>query len=449
VRIAVYGSGFVGLVTGVCFADQGHDVVCIDPNRQRLDTIGRGVPPFFEPGLETLLKSTLASGRLSATDDPASSIGAQVIFVAVGTPTHDGRIDLGQISAAAETIGKQIADTDEFTVVVVKSTVVPGTTSGPVTEILERVSGKVAGRDFGVCMNPEFLREGSAVDDFRDPDRIVIGTDDERTAAIMSELYAPYDCPKFVTTPSNAEMSKYVSNCLLATLISFSNEFANLCQATPGTDIELVMDALAQDRRLSPRVGGEIISPGILTYLRPGIGYGGSCLPKDVAALRHMARNANAPMRMLDTVHEINETRAADAIAVAESIAGSLSGRKVAVLGLAFKPGTDDLRESPGLRVIDHLVTRGAQVSAFDPLVKELASHDSISIADSAMAALEGARTAIIATAWPEFRAIDWAAAVSEMDCPVVVDGRNILATVTRPSGMIYVPIGKPLAAPQ
>jgi nucleotide sugar dehydrogenase len=209
----------------------------------------------------------------------------------------------------------------------------------------------------------------------------------------------------------------------------------------------MVMDALAADRRLSSRVDGRIVAPGILSYLRPGIGYGGSCLPKDVAALRYMARSAGSPMRLLDVVHEINESRAADAIEAAEAAAGSLSGRKVAVLGLAFKPGTDDVRESPGLRVVDHLVARGARVAAFDPMVHDLAPRDSLTIASSALEAISDARAAIIATAWPEFRELDWASAVGVMDCPVVVDGRNLLAAVSKPSQMIYLPLGRRHAA--
>lgn len=443
-RIAVFGAGFVGLVTGACLAERGHAVVCIDPDRARVDSINAGHAPFHEPGLEAALAEGLAAGRLSATTDPHAARGAEIAFIATGTPTRDGRIDLSQIEAAARTLGAQFADADGYPVAIVKSTVVPGTTDGPVRRILEEASGKRAGRDFGLCMNPEFLREGSAVADFRNPDRIVIGAGDARTAEIVGALYAGYDCPTFVTAPSAAEMAKYASNCLLATMISFANEFARLCERFDDTDIEMVMDTLAADRRLSPRIGSETVAPGLLSYLRPGIGYGGSCLPKDVAALRHLARTTGAPAGLLDAVHEINEVRTEEVIAAAEAAAGSLSGRRVAVLGLAFKPGTDDVRESPGLKAIDRLKARGARVAAFDPLVARLPGRlDGLEIAASAADALSGAHAAIIATAWPEFAQLDWAGALPRMARPVVADGRNLLAGIARPPEMIYVPVGR------
>jgi len=412
--------------------------------------INAGQPPFHEPDLDDLLRRGRANESLGASGHAAAAAGAEIIFIATGTPTRDGKIDLSQVESAAATIGQQIADTDGFPVVVVKSTVVPGTTTGIIRQVLEGASGGVAGRDFGLCMNPEFLREGSAVADFRAPDRIVIGADDQRTIDIMDALYAGYDCPKFVTSLNTAEMTKYSSNCLLATLISFSNEFARLCERFDGTDIELVMDALAADRRLSPRVDGRIVAPGILSYLRPGIGYGGSCLPKDVAALRYLARTTGAPAKLLDAVDEINEMRADEVISAAETAAGGFVDRKVAVLGLAFKPGTDDVRESPGLKAIECLRARGARVVSYDPLVSKLEiTQDGLVHAETAIAALEDAHAAIITTGWMEFAELDWAAALDRMAQPVVADGRNLLAAISRPEAMIYIPVGRrPAAVP-
>lgn len=447
IQISIFGSGFVGLVTGACLVELGHTVVCLDVDPSRVETINNGKAPFHEPDLDDLLQHGIADKRLRASQNLDDAAGADIYFIATGTPTRDGQIDLSQIESAAATIGAQIADADGFPVVVVKSTVVPGTTIGVVSKVLEDASGKVAGRDFGLCMNPEFLRESSAVADFRGPDRIIIGADDLRTVEIMQTLYSSYDCPSFTMSPSGAEMSKYVSNCFLATLISFSNEFARLCERFDDTDIEAVMDTLAADRRLSPRVDDRIIAPGILSYLRPGIGYGGSCLPKDVAALRHLARTTGAPAKLLDAVDEINEMRADGVVAAAEAAAGDFADRKVAVLGLAFKPGTDDVRQSPALKAIDHLLERGANVCAYDPLVPALATSPAgLSHAGTALDALDGAHAAIIATGWQEFADLDWAAALRRMAQPVVADGRNLLAAISRPEEMIYIPVGRRLA---
>src|SRR5690349_5522245 len=285
-RVAVIGTGYVGLVTGGCLADTGHDVTCVDAMPERVNAVNQCRPAFHEPGLPELLQRVVGNRKLHATDDVVSSVkNSEITILAVGTPCRDGDIDLSFIKAASESIGHGVREAGGYHVVVVKSTVVPGTTDTVVGKIVERVSGKKLG-DFGLCMNPEFLREGTAVDDFKDPDRIVIGQSDERAGQMLAKIYDSFDCPKIFTTLQNAEMTKYTSNALLATLISFSNEIATLCEATPGTDVEQVMDGLHLDRRLNCTVGGKRYSPSILSYLRAGCGFGGSCLPKDIAALQ-------------------------------------------------------------------------------------------------------------------------------------------------------------------
>jgi UDPglucose 6-dehydrogenase/GDP-mannose 6-dehydrogenase len=356
----------------------------------------------------------------------------------VGTPSRDGEIDLSYLAAAAEQVGKGLLETRGYHVVVVKSTVVPGTTDTLVREILERVSGGKAGW-FGLCMNPEFLREGSAVADFMEPDRIVIGQWDEASGNRLAEVYSAFDCPKIRTTLRNAEMTKYASNALLATMVSFSNEFAALCEATPGTDVEEVLSGLHLDRRLSPVHHAERISPGILTYLRAGCGYGGSCLPKDVAALREFARKRGVAPRLLDAVAAVNANRPRQLVQMAEDTLQSLEGARIAVLGLAFKAGTDDLRDSPALAVIRLLEERGAQVCAYDPLITRL---DGTKVCASAKEAITNADAVIVVTAWPEFAAFDWTALTAMMRRPILIDGRNALRTAEIPDSATRVAIG-------
>jgi UDPglucose 6-dehydrogenase/GDP-mannose 6-dehydrogenase len=288
-------------------------------------------------------------------------------------------------------------------------------------------------------MNPEFLREGSAVADFMEPDRIVIGQWDEPSGEAVARLYGAFDCPKLFTTLRNAEMTKYAANALLATLVSFSNEFAALCEATPGTDVEEVLNALHLDRRLSPVRNGERIEPGILSYLRAGCGFGGSCLPKDISALRDFARKQGITPHLLDAVSAINVARPARLAAMAEEALGSLRGANIAVMGLAFKPGTGDLRESPALAVIGQLKLKGAEIRAYDPLVSALAG---VRVCGSAQEALQGADAAIIVTAWPE-SALDWTALSQTMRRPLLIDGRNALRDAAIPQSATCVAIGR------
>jgi UDPglucose 6-dehydrogenase len=445
-RIAVVGTGYVGLVTATGLAGSGHDVTCVDSDRGRVDSTNRGVPPFYEPGLGELLASALRDGRLRATSDLDEAVsGAEVTFIAVGTPSKDGDIDLTALCAATEAIGHSLSRSDSWRLVVVKSTVVPGTTDTLVRGILERASGRKAG-SFGLCMNPEFLREGTAVEDFMKPDRIVIGQWDERSGKTLAEVYRSFDCPTLFTSLRNAEMTKYASNALLATLISFSNEMAALCEATPGTDVEEVIDALHLDRRLSTVVNGRRCAPGILTYLRAGCGFGGSCLPKDVLALRQFALKRGVAAPILDAVMAVNAARPASIVARTEEALGGLDGAAVAVLGLAFKPGSDDLRDSPALKIIELLFQKSAAVRAFDPCVSRLGealSRYPVTLSPSPEALLEGADAAVLVTAWPEFQRLDWTTLCRRMRRPVIVDGRNMLRDVTLPPEAIYISTGR------
>lgn len=445
-KVAVIGAGFVGLVTAACLSRNGHQVRCIDLASDKIAMIMNGKVPFFEPGLEELLRAGLASGCLEPTADLGSSVlDVDVIFICVGTPDRNGGIDLSQVREAAASIGEQLRRSDRYAIVAVKSTVQPGTTDGVVLKELEKKSGKRASIDFGLCMNPEFLREGNAVEDFSRPDRIVLGCLDEKTARTMKRLYADYVCPIIVTTPRNAEMIKYASNCLLATLISFSNSFASLCERFPGTDVHEVLDVLALDKRISPIIDGSRVTPAIVSYLRAGSGYGGSCLPKDINALRQFSRGLGVLPVLLDAVAAINDDRPSSLVAMAEAIAGSLRDREVAVLGLTFKPGTDDLRESSSFKLLDALGKNDTRARVYDPAVPpdRVRLDDRHRIVTTPQEALSNAEAAFIMTAWPEFGWLDWAQCVRVMRTPIVIDGREVLRDVMRPASMIYIPIGR------
>lgn len=445
-KISIIGTGYVGLVTGSCLAHLGHTVVCVDQLALRVAQISRGEAPFFEHGLAELVAGTVSAGSLSATTDLSAAVQAtDVTLIAVGTPDRDGHIDLSQIEAAASAIGAALQAKSAYHVVAVKSTVVPGTTDGVVRTALERAAGKPVGAQIGLCMNPEFLREGTAIEDFMAPDRIVIGASDDQAAEVMRQVYAPFDCPKPVMTLRNAEFTKYASNALLATLISFSNELASLCEQMPGADVEVVMDALHLDKRLSPVVDGQRIRPGILSYLRPSSGYGGSCLPKDIAALLAFARGLNAETPLLEAVARVNAGRTEAVLDLAEHRIGPFSGRKVGVLGLAFKSGTDDLRYSPAVQLVEQLRDRGAEVTVYDPVSTDLAKpifNGTVKYARCAMDALEGEDVAVIGTAWPEWDELDWPKVKAAMRGNVIFDARNSLRAIKLPKDFVLHQIG-------
>ncbi len=421
-RVSVVGTGYVGLVSGVCLAHVGHDVTCIDVDQTKVDKINRGEPPIYEVGLEDLLKD-LVGKKLSATTDFDTAVrNSDLSLIAVGTPFDGQEIDLQYIRQVARQIGEVLATKDGYHTVIVKSTVVPGTTEDVVLPILEEASGKKAGIDFGVGMNPEFLKEGEAIDDFMYPDRIVLGGIDERSIDALAELYEAFpQTDKIRTSPRTAEMIKYTANSLLATLISFSNEIGNLCTAIGGVDVTEVMEGVHLDKRFSPILDQGRVRPSSLTYIEAGAGFGGSCFPKDVKALITYGQDKAQPMSVLKSVIETNRNQPARMVEMAKRHFPSLDGVKVALLGLAFKPGTDDIRESASLSVIDQLQAEGAAITAFDPIAQEetekhLGPDAAIAYADTVAACVAEADVVMLMTSWPEFR-----------DLPTLLEGRDTL----------------------
>jgi UDPglucose 6-dehydrogenase len=439
VRLAIVGAGYVGLTTAACLARE-HDVNCVDADGERVACVREGRVPFHEPGLPELVRDGLASGRLRVSADVAGAVRAsEVTLLAVGTPEAPDGIDLSYVRAAAEAVGRALRGGGGYHVVAVKSTVPPGTTDTLVREALEAGSGLAAG-EFGLCANPEFLREGSAVADFVEPDRIVIGSLDARSAETLARVYGAFDCPVVRTSLRDAELTKYASNALLATLISFSNEIAAICEATAGTDSREVLRALHLDRRLSPLVDGRRIEPEILGFLAAGCGFGGSCLPKDVNALRAYARGRGVEPALLDAVVCVNTRRPSLLAQLVEAELGTLEAAAVTVLGVAFKPGTDDVRASPALAVVESLRAAGARVRAYDPLV---AAYDGLELCPTPEAALAAADAAVVVTPPAGIRSWDWPALCASMRRALVVDGRAALAGLDWPHGARYVTIGR------
>jgi UDPglucose 6-dehydrogenase/GDP-mannose 6-dehydrogenase len=430
--ISVVGTGYVGLVSGVCLAEKGHSVICVDIDAGKVERINAGDSPIHEEGLDELLQRNVGK-RLSATTDLADAVAnTSLTIIAVGTPFDGSAIDVSYIESASEAIGKALRDKPDFHTVVVKSTVVPGTSDNVVLPIVEKASGKVAGRDFGVSMNPEFLREGAAIGDFMDPDRIVYGATDERTLGVMDELYAVFpDTDKVGTTNKTAEMIKYTANSLLATMISFSNEMGNLCANLGDIDIVDVMRGVHLDRRVSPIMdNGDRVVPGIATYIEAGCGFGGSCFPKDVKALIAHGEAAGEDMNILKSVVGINKTQPLLLIDLLRKHLDSLKGRKVTVLGLAFKPGTDDMRESPSIPIVKALAEAGAVITAYDPIAAEeaqkLFEDIPMAYADTVVEAVKGADAVVLVTRWEEFE--DLPVIINGMDvAPLLIDGRRMI----------------------
>ena len=434
-KVTIVGTGYVGLVTGVGLAAIGHTVTCVDYDERKIAAIATGKAPFFEPGLDELLIEQRASGRLQASTSLEDSLrDANVSIIAVGTPSNETGIDLSYIRQAARAIGKQLPTIGRYHVVVVKSTVVPTTTDTVVREELEAASGMVSGRDFGLAMNPEFLSEGRAVEDFTKPDRIVIGASTPQASSVLAEMYAAFDCPVLQTTPRNAEMVKYAANALQATLISFSNEIAGICESVSGLDEATVMRGVHLDKCWgAPGSDGKSRFAGAVSYLRAGIGFGGSCFPKDLRALRAFARSEGADVPILNSVLQVNEERAGRVVDLLASQVGALHDKRIAVLGLAFKPETDDVRESPGVRISKLLLQRGADVVLHDPMVQVDAVRDQlgggIMQAHDVATAASGADAIVIATGWDAYRQLDWNDIAARMRSPIVFDGRQVMST--------------------
>lgn len=430
-RVSVVGTGYVGLVTGVCLAEVGHHVVCVDLDEAKVARILGGDPPIHEAGLEPLLRAHLGERFTATVDLPAAVHGSDLTLIAVGTPFDGRRIDLAHVRRASEEIGAALRTKVGYHVVVVKSTVVPGTTDSVVRPILEKASGKTAGADFGVGMNPEFLTEGQAVRDFMGPDRLVLGADESRALEAMEALYAPFcGVPRIRTNARTAEMIKYASNALLATAISFSNEIANLCAAIGRIDAVDVMEGLHASSYLtmaSPE-GAHLRAP-ITSFLFPGCGFGGSCLPKDVSALVAHGDAAGVAMPLLRGVIAVNQNQPRELLQRVERHIPDLSGVRAGVLGLAFKPDTDDVRESPAFQVIRLLLERGAVVTAYDPVAIPAAREilgDTVGYADSLQACLEEMDVVLLLTRWTQFEVVP--ALLRRMTSPpLLVDGRRQL----------------------
>jgi UDPglucose 6-dehydrogenase len=431
-RLSIIGSGYVGLVTGACLAEIGHEVVCVDVDEQRVEQITQGTSPMYEPGLGELLERH-AGGRLQATCDLRGAVlDTELTMIAVGTPSNGGAIDLSSVIDVSRAVGAALAEKAAYHVVVVKSTVVPGTTDGVVLPLLQEIAGKRAFTDFGVGMNPEFLTEGQAVADFMSPDRIVVGGIDERTVEALTALYDtfPASIPRVRTSPRAAEMIKYASNSLLATMISFANEIANLCAATGDVDVVDVMRGVHLSRYLTPLAAdGSPVRAPIAAFLEAGCGFGGSCLPKDVRALIAEGERLGQPMRLMRAVMETNDAQPNEVLRLVEAALTDLERSHVTILGLAFKPDTDDVRESPALPIIEGLLDRGAFVTIHDPVadhVPDPVRQRGVFFCPDLETAVRDADAVVLVTRWEQFRALPRILAGLE-DPPAVIDGRRML----------------------
>jgi UDPglucose 6-dehydrogenase len=433
------GAGYVGLVSGACFADFGHTVVCVDNEPDRIARLNRGEIPIYEPGLDAVVATNRQEGRLTfSTDLPAAVAAADAVFIAVGTPSRrgDGHADLSFVDAAA---GEIAASLDRYTVIITKSTVPVGT--GDRIEAIIRETRPDA--DFAVVSNPEFLREGAAIEDFKRPDRIVVGTSDERAREVMMEIYRPLylnRSPILFTDRRTSELIKYASNAFLATKITFINEIADLCEKI-GADVQDVARGMGLDNRIGAK------------FLHPGPGFGGSCFPKDTLALVRTGEIHEAPLRIVSAVNDINEKRkAVMADRVAAAIGGPLADATVAILGLTFKPNTDDMREAPPLEIIKQLQKAGAAVRAFDPKGMDAARSllPGVTFAANAYDCAAGADALVIATEWEQFRALDLGRLKAALKRPLIVDLRNIYTPAEmRSHGFSYHSIGRPPVTPE
>jgi len=419
--ISIVGTGYVGLSTAVCFASRGYHVIASTHDKEKVATINAKRAPFYEPRLDEMLKEGVESQTLRAVDTREEAVlQTDVTFLTVGTPeAADGQMDLRHVVRACEEVGRALKKKNAYHLVVVKSTVVPGTTRDVVKPILERTAELSAGHDFGLCMNPEFLRQGSAIADTLEPDRVVIGEYDERSGEMLESLFDGFYERKAYTLRMNlesAEMVKYASNAFLATKISYANEIANICEKVAGVDVLHVMGGVGLDVRINPK------------FLNAGAGFGGSCLPKDVKAVRAFAALNGYETPLLGAVITVNDAQARHVAQLALAKLGKPMGKKVALLGLAFKPDTDDLREAPSLKIAKVLLEAGAHVSAFDPVVKKISldGFEALECAHSVPACLSGAHCCVVVTEWGQFKALTPDDFIEHMARPVVVDARRI-----------------------
>ncbi len=436
-KIAIVGAGYVGLVTGVCLADFGHEVVCIDKDQRKIDALEGGSVPIYEPGLPELVKTNISAGRLSFSRELKDVVpSADVVFIAVGTPSRrgDGHADLSYVYAVAEEVAQSVQG---FTVVVTKSTVPVGTGD----EVARIIAATNPQADVAVVSNPEFLREGAAIDDFKRPDRIVVGIEDERARSVMTEVYRPLylnQAPLMFTGRRTAELIKYAANAFLAMKITFINEVADLCEVT-GADVQEVSRGIGLDNRIGSK------------FLHAGPGYGGSCFPKDTLALVKTGQDFESPLRLVETTVAINEQRKrAMSRKVIAACGGDVRDKTIGVLGLTFKPETDDMREAPALDIVQGLIDRGARVVAYDPQGMEAAREmmDKVEFADSAYEVCVDADALVLITEWNEFRSLDLGRVRKSMKTPVLVDLRNVYShEEVAKHGISYHSIGRPETA--
>jgi UDPglucose 6-dehydrogenase len=423
-NISVLGIGYVGLCTAVGFASKGYNVIASTHDAEKAAKINKGIPPFHEPNLQKLLEETVQNGHLKCLTNQTEKavLETDLTFNAVGTPSRpDGSIDLQFIETSTSEIGRALKQKSTYHVVIIKSTVVPGTTQDIVKPILEKESKKKCGSDFGLCMSPEFLRQGSAFEDTMHTDRIVIGEYDKKSGDFLENLYKDFygkNTPPIIrTTLSTAELIKYASNSLLATKISFINTMANLCEKIPGADVKTVAKAMGLDKRIGP------------LFLNAGLGYGGSCFPKDVKALIAHSKNLGYRLELLEAVENVNKTQPLKAVQFCKELLGSLKGKRIAILGLAFKSDTDDMREARAIPIVNQLLAEGANVTAYDPVAVPIAKtifENKIQYASSAAACLKNADCCVLVTEWDEFKKLKPEDFIKNMKQPLLIDGRRI-----------------------
>jgi len=430
-KISIIGTGYVGLVSGVGFASKGHDVTCVDIVEEKVNMINEGKPPIYEKGLDELLKEVVENKKLSATTDTVKAVkDTDITFICVGTPSREeGSIDISGIEQAAKDIEKALKKKEDYHVICVKSTVVPGTTDQKVLPILEK-SGKKVGDDFGLGMNPEFLREGIALNDFLEPDRIVIGGWNERSIKTIKNCYKDFDAPKLESNIRTAEMIKYTSNALLATKISFANEMSRLAEKI-GVDVYDVMDGVGLDHRINR------------DFLNAGCGFGGSCFPKDVKAILDQAEKHGVDSKILKAVLDVNKTQPIHTVELLEDKMGDLTGKRISVLGLAFKGGTDDIRETRALPIVKELIEKGARVVGYDPEAADNFSElvDDMELADSIEDALRDSDACIIQNDWSEFKKLK-SNDFEPMKNKLIIDARRLLDHKELDEDIEYVGIG-------
>lgn len=436
-RIAVIGTGYVGLVTGTCFADLGNNVTCVDIDRGKVEMLAQGHSPIYEPGLEEMLQRNLKAGRIQFTTSYEDALeGAEFVFIAVGTPESDsGAADMKYVESAARSIGQLAPGRACEPLHIINKSTVPIGSGDQVSDWVSSVCGE--GFTFAVVSNPEFLREGQALADFLHPDRIILGAEKEESAESVKELYEALDAPVMVTDLRTAEMIKYASNAILATYISFANELSFICEEL-GADVKEVVQGMGYDKRINAQ------------FLNAGVGFGGSCFPKDVKALAHMAEGGSARPKLLHAVLDINqEARRRFVTKTLKMLDGTVSGKRIGVLGLSFKPDTDDMRESPAIEIIEALIGKGADVAVYDPIAMEAARSElpqEVAYCHDAYEAATGADALLLITAWNEFKQLDMERVRDVMRHCVLVDGRNVYdPKEMRELGFMYAGVGRAL----